>query len=188
MRQRYNTSAIVLGRTPLAEASALIYLLTPEFGLVKARAQGVRKAGAKLSCAVQTLVESDVILVKGKEGWRLGGALLCSSWFGALTTENRARAGRVARFLLRMVHGETNDTQLFFILKSFLEVLTNANEVEADSAEHIVVLRLLNELGLDAGSPLGSYEDYSSSVLAEITRDKREYVMRINRGISASGL
>jgi hypothetical protein len=148
----------------------------------------VRKAGAKLSCAVQTLVESDVILVRGKEGWRLSGALISYNWFGGLTKDNRTRAGRVAHFLLRMVHGETNDTELFSILKSFLEVLTRVRETEADSAEHVVVLRLLHELGLDAGSPLGSYEDYSDSVLSEVMQDKRSFITRINRGISASGL
>ena len=51
----------MLARTPLAEASASLLLLTEEFGLARARAQGVRKPGAKMAGALATLAESDVI-------------------------------------------------------------------------------------------------------------------------------
>lgn len=177
----------MLAKTPLAEASALLFLLTNEFGLVKARAQGVRKPGAKLSGATQTLVESDVILVRGKEGWRLSGAVIADNWFALLSKENRSRAGRVARFLLRMVHGESTDTTLYAIMRSFLEALTRLPE-GADAAEHLVVLRILQELGFDAGEGLGEDGSYDADLLAQIEQHKREYVIRINRGIAASGL
>lgn len=188
MRQRYNTQGIVLARVPLAEASASVYLLTGEFGLVKARAQGVRISGAKLSGALQTLTECDTILVRGKETWRLSGALTTCNWFSVLTTLHRARAGRVARFLLRMVHGESTDTELFVIFKAFLETLAKVNEREADAAEHLVVLRLLRELGHDAGDTFGEDTNYTTHTLESILKNKQHYSTRINRGIVASGL
>lgn len=177
----------MLAKTPLAEASALLFLLTNEFGLVKARAQGVRKPGAKLAGATQTLVESDIILVRGKEGWRLSGAVIADNWFGSLSKDNRSRAGRVARFMLRMVHGESTDTTLYAIMRSFLEALTQLEDT-ADAAEHLVVLRILHELGFDAGEGLGQEGTYDPELLALIEKHKREYVIRINRGIAASGL
>jgi recombinational DNA repair protein (RecF pathway) len=64
MRHKYSTTAIVLSRTPLAEASALVTLLTADVGLIRARAQGVRKPGAKMASALQTLIESDVMLLR----------------------------------------------------------------------------------------------------------------------------
>jgi len=51
MRHKYETRGIVLSRSPLGEANAFVTLLTPELGLVRARAQGVRRSGAKLSAA-----------------------------------------------------------------------------------------------------------------------------------------
>lgn len=188
MRPRYNTSAIVLARTPLAEASTLLYALTSEFGLVKARAQGVRKPGAKLAPAVQTLTEHDAILVRGKDGWRLSGAVLTYNWFEQLSSANRKRAGRVARLLLRLVQGETTDPEFFTHYRSFIQALTTLGEEEADSAEHIVALRLLQTLGLDAGDIPGDGSAYDTETLARLQSDKRTYVLRINRGISASGL
>jgi recombinational DNA repair protein (RecF pathway) len=188
MRPRYNTSAIVLARTPLAEASALLYTLTSEFGLVKVRAQGVRKPGAKLAPAVQTLIEHDAILVRGKDGWRLSGAVPTIDWFRALSTSNRSRAGRVGRLLLRLVQGETTDTELFILYRSFIEALTKLEEEDADTAEHLIALRLLKTLGLDAGNIPGEDVLFDATTLTQVRSDKRAYIMRINRGISASGL
>jgi DNA repair protein RecO len=183
MRPKYGTPSIVLARTPLAEASALLYLLTEDFGLLKARAQGLRKSGAKLAPALQTLTESDVMLVRGKDAWRLSGAILAKDWPRTLSASARARAGRTARLLLRLVHGESTDTELFSIFKGFLEALPTLSEAQADAAEHLVALRLLRELGLDAGEIPSGYESLENG-----ETQKRDLIIRINRGIAASGL
>lgn len=188
MRPRYSAEAIILARAPLAEASALLYLLTHEFGLVKARAQGVRKPGAKLACAVQTFNESDVILVRGKDGWRLSGAVLAKNWFETLPASSRSRAGRIARLLLRLVHGESHDALSFYIFRGLLEVLPSLNEEEADAAECLAALRILRTLGLDAGDIPGGEGIYEASVLASVIHDRRVFIGRVNRGIEASGL
>lgn len=187
MRHRYNTSAIVLARTPLAEASALLYALTPEFGLIKARAQGVRKPGAKLAPAIQTLTEHDAILVRGKEGWRLSGAVLAEDWFHALSTQKRACAGRIARLLLRLVRGESQGTELFSIFRAFLEALTTLTDAEVEHTELLVALHLLRELGLDAGEmPVSNA--YDADTMAFVSVNRKALITRINHGISASGL
>ncbi len=177
-----------MGRSPLAEASATLFLLTHEFGLVKARAQGVRKAGAKLASAVQTFNESDMILVRGKDGWRLSGAVLAKDWFAALSPVARSRAGRIARLLLRLVHGESNDPAAFYLFRGFLAVLPGLTETEADAAETLAALRILRSLGLDAGEMPGTDEDYSVEVLTNVASDRSLYIKRVNRGIEASGL
>jgi len=189
MRPRYSAEAIVLARSPLAEASALLYVLTHEFGLVRVRAQGVRKPGAKLAAAVQTFTESDMILVRGKDGWRLSGAVLAHDWFATLPAGARSRAGRIARLLLRLVHGETSDTASFYIFRGLLEALPMLSEPEADAAETLAALRILRALGLDAGEMPGTTDtDYTKETLATVVAERRVFVMRVNRGIEASGL
>lgn len=188
MRPRYSAEAIVLARSPLAEASALLYLLTHEFGLVRARVQGVRKPGAKLAPAVQTLSESDVILVRGKDGWRVSGAVLAKNWFAALPPSARERAGRIGRLLMRLVHGESSDTASFFIYRGLLEALPGLSEPEADAAETLAALRILRALGLDAGDMPGREGDYDAATLAKAIEERRDLVQRVNRGIEASGL
>ncbi len=183
MRHKYVTSAIVLGRTPLAESASLVVLLTSEFGLLRARAEGLRKPGAKLAHALQTFDQCDVTLVRGKEGWRLSGAVLEESWFKRLTRAGRLRAGRVASLLLRLVHGEANDPATFTLFCEFLKVLPELSEEAQDTAEVMTALRLLALLGLDAG-PLPSIETYEPL----LPDARRALVLRINHGITASGL
>lgn len=183
MRHKYVTTALVLARTPLKESAALVTLLTEEFGLVRARAEGLRKPGAKLAHALQTLDRCEVTLVRGKEGWRLSGAILEDSWFKRLKRPERLRAGRVAGLLLRLVHGEANDPSLFVVFTEFLETLPDLSEEAQDTAEIMTALRVLFILGLDVGvlPQVGIYE-------ALLPEKRRELVMRVNRGIAASGL
>jgi recombinational DNA repair protein (RecF pathway) len=186
VRPRYSISAITLARTPHGEANAHIALLTSEFGLVRARAQGVRKPGAKLAPALQTLAECEAILVRGKEGWRLSGAVLSRNRFTELSSSARLRAGRVAQLLLRLVPGETRDHDLYALYAAFLDMLPSLNDLDADAAETLAVLRTLRILGLDAGEMPG--EDFSALAIENVKRDRRAYILRVNRGLGASGL
>lgn len=188
MRPRYGTPGIVLARSSLAEASALVSILTPEFGLVRARAQGVRKPGAKLAPALQTLAESDLIFVRGKDGWRLPGANLGKNWAAELPPEARRRAGRIALLALRLLHGESQDPSPYLIFKGFLEALPRLPEEDADAAETLAALRLLRALGFDAGDMPGQDDEYDETALAEAKAKRRELIARVNRGIAASGL
>jgi recombinational DNA repair protein (RecF pathway) len=186
MRPRYSVPAITLARIPHGEASAQILLLTPEFGLVRARAQGIRASGAKLASALQTFVECEAMLVRGKEGWRLAGALLVENRVKDLSPIARGRAGRVAQLLLRLVHGEIRDPELFDIFSAFLTSLKEISETEGDAAETFAVLRILRTLGLDAGEVPG--EGFTKEAFKEIEANRSAYIRRVNHGISASGL
>lgn len=186
MRHKYATNGIVLARTPIREAGMLVTLLTPDLGLVRARAEGVRRSGAKLAHALQTLCESDCMLVRGKEGWRLTGAVLTENRFVGLTSSARSRIARVASLLLRLVHGEGNDTALHTEFNAFMEALPNLPPEEAEAAESLVVLRLLHQLGFDAGEK--PPEGYGTAALAYVPERRIELIARINRGIAASGV
>ena len=179
MRPKYVTPAIVIARTSHGEASALVTLLTADFGLVRARAQGVRKPGAKLAASLQTLSELDASLLYGKEGWRLSGATQVEDHFSALTRTGRTRAGRVSTLLLRLVRGESEEPELFAAFKALLVSLRENEDKAQDAAECIAALRIVNALGLDAGA---------IPTAEEVARDRKRVVARINKGITASGL
>ncbi|MEJ0053636.1 MAG: recombination protein O N-terminal domain-containing protein [bacterium] len=186
MRHKYGTSAIVLARAPLSEDSALVTLLTTDLGLVRARAQGLRKPGAKLAAALQTLSESEVILVRGKDAWRLSGAVLSQNRFQAMPHGARLRAARVSGLILRLVAGESADPALYAVFSGFLEALASRPESEHDAAECLAALRILRALGLDAGAEAPGA--FGSAELAAISANRSSVVSRINRGLTASGL
>jgi recombinational DNA repair protein (RecF pathway) len=140
MRHKYSTRGVVLARTPLREAGATVTLVTEEFGLVRARAEGLRKPGAKLAHALQALDECSVTLVRGKEGWRLSGALLEKNWFTELSRSARLRVARVVSLFLRVAPGDEQGSVLYGIFHTFLEALPGASEELQDAAECIAAL------------------------------------------------
>ena len=188
MRHKYETRGIVLSRTSLGEANASVALLTPDLGLVYARAQGVRRSGAKLAASLATLAESSLVLVRGKESWRVAGAVLEENWFAHIKTCSRARASRVSGLLLRLVAGETYDSTLFLIMTSFFKALTELPENNHAAAEILAVIRMLAVLGLDTGEIPGEQQLFTPSILDEITNERARYIARINCGITSSGL
>jgi recombinational DNA repair protein (RecF pathway) len=158
-------------------------LLTRELGLVRARAEGLRKPGAKLSHALQTLSYADVTLLKGKDGWRLAGAVLLRPWFRELTVSERLRAGKRASLILRLVQGETGDTALFDLFVDFLTNLPQQSESEQRAQELRTTLLILSALGHDEGGVPALEE-----LLGMEKRDELALIARAERGINASGL
>lgn len=189
MRHKYETRGLVLSRSPVGEASSFVTLLTPELGLVRALAQSVRRPGAKLSAALATFAESSVVLVHGRDGWRLAGAVLEENWFSRLRhTDARVRAARVSGLLLRLVAGEAQDTSLFPVMRGFFTALSELPEETHEASEMLAALRLLAALGLDTGEASDDASAFTEPLLAAVAKDRVNYIARINRGIEASGL
>lgn len=179
----------MLARSPSGEANSFVTLLTPTLGLVRARAQSVRRSGAKLSAALVTFAESDLVLVRGKEGWRVVGAVLAENWFEKMSrTAPRRRAVRVSGLLLRLVAGEAHNPGLFPNVRAFFEALAALPESAHDAAETLASLRALAALGLDAGEIPGETPLFTPSALAMVETKRASYILRINRGIASSGL
>lgn len=186
MRHKYATRGIVLTMYPTGEANYVTAILTNELGLVHTHVQGVRKSGAKLAHALQTFSESDVVLVRGTFGWRLTGSSLSRNWFHELTRPARERAGRVSGLLLRLTPGEIAESALYEIMRDFFSSLHKTPPAFYEAAECLTVLHILSVLGLDTGKLPSNY--YDTHTLRTINESHREYVVRINRGIAASGL
>ena len=189
MRVKYNTRGIVLARTHVGEATTLVTVLTPDLGLVQARAQSLRKPGAKLAHALTTFAESELVLVRGKDGWRVAGAVLGENWFVKLgEADARARAGRVSGLLLRLVAGEAPDAKLYPIINSFFEALATLPADAHEAVEVLAALRVLAALGLDSGDIPSDTTLFALPLLDTVFAERSRYISRINTGIAASGL
>jgi DNA repair protein RecO len=188
MRHKYATPGIILSRAPQAEASLTVAVLSEDFGLVRARVQGVRQPGAKLASALQTLSESELTLLHGKDGWRMLNAVLTENWFTVLSRDARARASRIAQLMLRLVQGQTNDPGLFHMFRTYIKTLPALTDEEADAAECAAALRVLSILGLYAEKLPSDELLFAQEYLDEVRANRRDIVMRINQGIIASGL
>ncbi|MDP2650060.1 MAG: recombination protein O N-terminal domain-containing protein, partial [bacterium] len=178
----------VLSRAPAGETNALVTLLTQNVGLVRARAQGIRRSGAKLAAALATFAESDLVLVRGRESWRIAGAVLEENWFARMRGNTSTRAARVSGLLLQLVAGEVYDSKLFSIVSDFFKALTELPEEKHDAVEVLTVLRVLATLGLDTGDVPNGASAFAPELLTATVKNRASYITRINHGITASGL
>lgn len=188
MRHKYSTTALVLGRFPNGEVSTKVALLTPDFGLIRAHAQGLRKPGAKMACALQTFSTADIALISAKDGWRLTGAILNCNFAQILPLASKKRAARITSLAERLTYGEQTEPHLYPMILSYLEILPSLTEEEQDAAECLVALRILSALGHDAGEIPGEAITFDKDSLETITKERTAYISRINNGILVSGL
>ncbi len=190
MRHKYFVNGLVLARFHYAEDSSSLILLTDELGLLRASVRAIRKPHAKLASSLQTLTQSDLSLVHGKLGWRLFGARQVRQWAPELSFSARQRAARVVELLIRLAPGELKQVSLYNTFIGFLKALDEFPEDLHDAIERLAALRTVHALGLDDGvlPEQDGASIYHSEVLRALQEDSRKYVMRINRGIVASGL
>ncbi|MDO8408245.1 MAG: recombination protein O N-terminal domain-containing protein [bacterium] len=189
MRHKYETRAVVLARVPAGETHARLALLTEDLGIVWARATSVRRPGGKLVASLVTFAESNLVLVAGREGWRITGAVLVENWFKRLSEPGARRsAARVAGLALRLSPGEAPDIALLPILRNFFNALARDGAASYEGAELVAVTGILAALGLDDGTVKPEHTSFSPAYLARALSERERYITRINRGIAASGL
>ncbi len=148
---RYTTDSIVLGGVNLGEANRMFYLLTKDFGLIFATAQGVRLSKAKLRYLLQDFSVCKTDLVFGKNMWRVvdvfdGGKQVLSSEYGTTKMKVLARVFSLSR---RLLHGEERNAPLFEEVNKFMEFI-KTKDISFENlllVEGIMAARILNHLG-----------------------------------------
>jgi recombinational DNA repair protein (RecF pathway) len=158
----YTTRGFILNSGPTGEASKLYSIYTEDFGLIRAKAQGVRLIQSKLRYALEDYSLCTFSLVKGKEVWRLTG-----SQAEIHSKESSLIRARILNLVRRLVQGEEKNQSLFNALLK----LTDKDIPDEVSA----LTQILSILGyLDLASIEGKSE--------------REVLMAINKAIKETQL
>jgi len=180
------TDTFVIDVEYRGEADAFFYLYTEELGLVRAFAQGIRLQGSKLKGHLDIGGLAFVSLVRGREFWRIVGALRMIE----LPLSDRKKINLTARVLnlvKRLVHGEEKNHNLFQNLRSFFDALKLIGANDLEKAEIVILMRVLNALGywsnqdcvqILEGSFVGSLE----------TEEKKRAVATINMALKETQL
>lgn len=158
----YTTKGIVLSQRPVREADRIYSILTRDFGLVRARALGVRKESSKLRGSLEPVSLSSVSLVRGKEHWRTTSAELIRKIPSSL------EIARPLVLLEKLVQGEVASPELFDVIESAI-----SKNMDEDSE-----IRLVAEILFHLG--------YLKKTDLEL--DKKNMIKAINDGLKASHL
>lgn len=189
MYQKYYTEALVLGSREHGESDRVFALYTKDFGLVRARASAVRKETSRMRYALQHYSHAQIALVRGKRGWRIGGAVALPER-GSL--EGMLTFARIARLVLRLVAGEERNDYLFSALSEAHNALAKPEREMFPTIEIISVARILFALGYLSNEALSTTLFAHTSYGAEHVREaeilREELLSSINRAITESHL
>jgi len=103
MYPKHNTRAIVLRTYPLKEADRGFVLFTEKFGVMHARAIGIRKEASKLRYILSGSILVSLTLIQGKSGWRI---VEVSKSEKLNSYDNLKNVGRILKLLLCMTPKE----------------------------------------------------------------------------------
>lgn len=184
----YRTEAIVLRSYPHAEADRMLMLYTEDFGLIHARAQGVRHERSKLRYALTDFSRVHASLVRGKAGWRLVGAIPIAQ--APSSRKELIVFARVCSLVLRLVHGEDRNEYLFHTLNAAHEQLFSGEDAEL--IEAVSVSRVLHALGYvapdNSDGALFTEHAYESASLEQLRSALPRVVQRINDTLAVTQL
>ncbi|OIO32645.1 MAG: hypothetical protein COZ49_00295 [Candidatus Yonathbacteria bacterium CG_4_10_14_3_um_filter_47_65] len=191
----YRSPAIILTYFDIGESSRLLRLFTKEFGIVFARAQGVRELRSKQRYNLRSLSLINIDMVRGRGSWRIISAETRRSFSSIMGDEKKREAIAAPLLLLKkMFVGETADSGLFDDVicgMAFLEKGIFLKE-ELRDFEVLFVSKILYHLGYweahASDRELFSGDSWSIDAFASMRPLRRELVARINQAISAAHL
>jgi recombinational DNA repair protein (RecF pathway) len=188
MYHKYVTEAFVLTWRDTGEGDRMYALMTKDFGLVWVRVLAARAEKSKMRYALQTGGHARVALIRGKRGWRAGGAVEEADLLEGGAAQVFARAGALA---LRLIHGEEKNEPLFETLRAAREELRGSSREILPDIEILLVARMLYALGYlpseVAGVP-ALYKGEFGPALKEVTALRTELVRSINTALAATQL
>ncbi len=148
MHHIYRTKAFVINSFETKEADKDLLLLTKDFGLIRVRAQGIRKGTSKLKYSLQDFSLAEIALVRGRNGYRLTNAGYVSNFF--YENKNIETVKIISRFFLliyKLVHGEDDTSNLFHVMEKFVELVGDERIANHKNLEIITVINILHSLG-----------------------------------------
>jgi len=190
MYQKYSTESVVLGSREQGENDRVFALFTRDFGLVRARSSAVRKESSRMRYALQNYARANAALVRGKNGWRVGGAIALQGAIG--TRESIAAFARIARLVLRLVAGEEQNPYLFAALKEAHAALMQKPCEAWATIEMVCVARVLHALGYLSSeafsTTLFTHTAYAEKDMQEAQRMQEKPLSSINEALSETHL
>lgn len=191
MHEKHITEGIVLGKKGVGEANALVYILTRELGLVRAKATSSRREVSKLRYGLEALSRGRYTFVRGRAEWRLTGVDEVSRELIGTTPAQRRRLGQVSRLLMRLVLGAEHTPELYRTVREGFMTLAHT-ESNADSVECVLVLRILAHLGylpeLPALAPFVEDDKFSPELALQAAASRKLLIKLINDSLQATGL
>lgn len=187
----YHTEAFVMRTRSSGEADKTFDLFTKDFGVIHAKATGIRKIESRLRFFVQDFKYIDVSLVKGKTYWRLVSARPIHELNSkkSLATSSRVRS---LQLLSRLAPEGEPHPALFDDLVAAYEFTSQEKLGGAiiESVEALLALKILHALGYwgeQAGHDFVT-SPFNGEVMEKVAATKKNIIREVNKSLAATML
>jgi recombinational DNA repair protein (RecF pathway) len=190
----YQTKAYVLGAAATGEANMMCRLFTRDLGFVAAFAQGVRLAKSKMAGHLTPGTFVQVSLVRGKELWRLVGAIEIAAPKDEMTLEERVQRrafwARISKFLNRFVQGEDPHVDVFDDVEAIGQILVPDFVAHIRTLECLFVLRSMYRFGYIAPGVLVEFTSgaLTAEMVVSFVQHQHAALALINKALKESHL
>ena len=188
----YNTEAFVISSRNSGEADRNFKLFTKDFGVISAKATGIRKVESRLRYFVQDFKYIDASIVKGKNYWRLVSARPIHDLNSrkSLTTSSRIRSLQLIGKLAP--EGEPL-TELFdeLVAAYTYTSTTHPRMEDMESIEALIALKILHSLGYwgDKQSENDLVKSpFNETAIERIKVTKKTIIRELNNSLRATQL
>jgi len=189
----YQTRGFILRSAATGEANKVFFIFTEHLGLIAVSAQSVRKITSKLRHSLRDFSFVRISLIRGKTVWRLTDTEELTSFSIENEKEKMKVFAGILTLVLRLIHGEEEDAELFSVLLDAL-FFFKKEELSLDEtkrAETLVVLKILSPLGyVGENAKITPFitEPLSKKLLDAFEVIRREALSEINRALQESQL
>lgn len=189
----YKTRGLVLGSFANGEADRSFRIFTEDFGLIFASAKSVRSHLSKLRSHLDDFSLSELSLIKGKNKWKLTGALSNRNFYRDFENNKNKKVlcGKIFLLVQTLLSGEEKNSELFLIVSENLDnlLVKDFSEEELRVVEALIVLRILHNLGFVDGRGYVP-EIFNSEINRELIDSTKtsfkNIVLSINKALKAS--
>lgn len=175
----YNTEAFVISSRNSGEADRTFKLFTKDFGVISAKATGIRKVESRLRFFVQDFKYIDASLVRGKNYWRLVSARPIHDLNSrkSLTTSSRIRSLQLVGKLAP--EGESLPELFDELVAAYtFTSTTHPRSEDMESIEALIALKILHSLGY-----WGDKQDESNLVKSPFNETAVESIKAVKKTI-----
>lgn len=120
----YKTKAIILTRERFMDSNSRVVAFSRERGRLELIARGTDKLTSKLAAHIEPASLSEIMVIRGKRQDYVGGAVTEAAYRALKGRFETALAAAATLTAVReMIGGTEPDERIFFLLKTFLELL-----------------------------------------------------------------
>lgn len=188
----YNTEAFIVSSRNSGESDKTFKIFTKDFGVIWAKASGIRKIESRLRFFVQDFKYAEVSLVKGRNYWRLTSAQPIHELNSvkSLTTPSRTRSLKLIEKLAPLEEPLENLFSDLVLAYEFTSKNRASGEV-VESLEALLALKILYALGYWGENQSNKNlveKPVSIELIEEVTISRKEIIKEVNKSLIATSL